>query len=564
MKKLFIIITLFILSVVMISCSESTYTVTYIDSLTEEVLTSDEFSKEYSLGNDHNFDFVHRGEGYYFAGVFTLDGVEVSDESPFTITKDTTLTVLYEANEFIATLYTVDETETVLDIFVSNTSIYVLTSNYRVLVFGDNYAGHLGMSLAESTSIPEDITKQIPLSDGEFVTNITINDRSVLFETNTDQIYLLHKNYTSYHGYNKTINITSDLGLNSDETVTSIVSGVSQIYLKTSNKRLLFFSVDYSGVHSENVLDSFALNQGDYIEDIYPGTTVFAVSKDGLVFGWGTNTYGQVGNDTISEIQNEGSSAMPIDTRVQEPVNITDYFGFNQDERIIDITKSYSHILFLTNQNRLFATGYLQIANVFNTSDDLEKQISKIPYDITDVIPLYSSEKIESMINLENFVLLFTSEDRVISTEKIGDIYMEPIDPLLPFYDVTDLVPDNILSYGRNLGIYYFLDEAHQVQVLGTTFSDNLPLIDNMDLDLEGFNAFCSYRNPDDMPCYGINTLLDVTDYLSIGYQIDSYYIFRYNQEYTITDRYNDIFTGLAIKDFDMYPASNLYLVIDE
>lgn len=101
-----------------------------------------------------------------------------------------------------------------------------------------------------------------------------------------------------------------------------------------------------------------------------------ALSATNRFFVWGSNARGQLGDGTL------------IDKVV--PIDITDFFPFTSDEKIIKISAGGWHTALLTSLNQLYIWGFNQYRQLANGT----KVDSSSPINITNNFELFASEKI--------------------------------------------------------------------------------------------------------------------------------------------------------------------------
>ena len=72
---------------------------------------------------------------------------------------------------------------------------------------------------------------------------------------------------------------------------------------------------------------------------------VFAVTSDGITFGWGRNDFGQLGIGTKKEVA------------VSKPVRLKHL----QDKKIVMTAAGEAHSLFLTDLGEIYSCGYIYL-----------------------------------------------------------------------------------------------------------------------------------------------------------------------------------------------------------
>jgi alpha-tubulin suppressor-like RCC1 family protein len=108
---------------------------------------------------------------------------------------------------------------------------------------------------------------------------------------------------------------------------------------------------------------------------------MLALSRSGNLFTWGSNFYGQLGNNIKFEDQNT-------------PYNITSQFKLYENETIIDAEFGYEFAVAITSAGRVFTWG----SNVNDSLGDDDSVFSRIqPNEITSFFKLTSVEKVVSI-----------------------------------------------------------------------------------------------------------------------------------------------------------------------
>lgn len=162
----------------------------------------------------------------------------------------------------------------------------------------------------------------------------------------------------------------------------------------------------------------------DPIEQIISGGVHRAViTESGQVYTWGMNFYGQLGNGTTRESR--------------EPVNITEKFELNNEEKIVKIVSGSHHNIALTSIGRIFTWGKKGVLGDGTSENKL------LPNEITDNFSLKQNEIITD---------IFTNEraDHSIAITSKGAVYTWGDNSYGQLGDGTTrnkLSPVNITSY---------------------------------------------------------------------------------------------------------------------
>ncbi len=147
------------------------------------------------------------------------------------------------------------------------------------------------------------------------------------------------------------------------------------------------------------ITQNFTLDSGETIVQVHLGfDTSSALSSDGKVFIWGENLYGQIGNATTLSSN--------------EPVDITGNFNLGALEKVVMLSLGESHAGAVTNMGRLFMWGY---NGEYGLLGDGTVISVSTPMDITEEFNLNVDEKI-TIVGLGRFhSAAYTSEGRLFT-----------------------------------------------------------------------------------------------------------------------------------------------------
>ena len=125
--------------------------------------------------------------------------------------------------------------------------------------------------------------------------------------------------------------------------------------------------------------DSYTFDSEDPVIQIsMGGSHSSALTEKGIVYTWGRNNYGQLGNNST--------------TNAHIPINITDNFSLDANDKVIQISAGYNHSAALTADGRVFMWGINQFGQLGN--DDSDGLYRSTPIEITNSIPLEDGDKI--------------------------------------------------------------------------------------------------------------------------------------------------------------------------
>jgi uncharacterized repeat protein (TIGR02543 family) len=200
----------------------------------------------------------------------------------------------------------------------------------------------------------------------------------------------------------------SHISLTEDETIILISMGGIHSSALSSNGRLFMWGDNYFGQLGDqtttrrlspiDITHQFPLVSGEKIISVsLGGNHSSALTSSGRVFMWGSNEYGQIGdNTTINKFI---------------PTDITSRFQLVSGEKIIQVSLGFHFSSALSSSGRLFMWG-------FNLSGQLGDQTNtnkQIPTDITSKFQFISGEKIVKMITGTHHSAALSSNGRIFT-----------------------------------------------------------------------------------------------------------------------------------------------------
>lgn len=206
-----------------------------------------------------------------------------------------------------------------------------------------------------------------------------------------------------------------------------------------------------------NLTHYFELRPNEYFVDIALGDFHSSIlTSSGRVFAWGYNTYGQLGDGTYL------SFYIPIDT--------TQYYNINEGEKIIDIESGLGHMIALTSAGRVLSWGY-------NLNGQVGAGPNETTYnyvnDITDSLNLGVNEEVIEIDAGYQSSAVLTSQGRLISWgyNIAGQLGNGTTDTVFFPTDDTKFIPlvDGEKIIDIELGYYHtaVLTSDHRVIVWG-------------------------------------------------------------------------------------------------
>ena len=241
-----------------------------------------------------------------------------------------------------------------------------LTSSGQVLAWGWNGYGQLGNGATTNSSTPVAVS----LPSGTTVTAIAGGGFHSLALTSTGQVLAWGDNNHGQLGNGTTTNssIPVAVSLPSGTTVTAIAGGFTHSLALTSSGQVLAWGYNFSG----QLGNGTTTNSSTPVAVSLPsGTTVTAIAggghhslaltSTGQVLAWGYNTYGELGNGTITQ------SSTPVAVSLASGTTVTAIAGGNY------------HSLALTSTGQVLAWGdnqYGELGNGTTTSSSTPVAVS--------------------------------------------------------------------------------------------------------------------------------------------------------------------------------------------
>ena len=413
----------------------------------------------------------------------------------------------------ITNQFMLNEGEEIVSVSLGRVHSGLLTSEQRVFTWGYNANGPLGDGTNLNSNTPIDITSNFNLNVGETIVNIYLGGFHSSAITSDGRVFTW-----GYNGYGQLgdgtilhsslpIDITSQFNLEIGEVVTSLALGYKHSSAITSNGRMFTWGYNQIGQLGDgstndssvpvDITYQFDLVQGEslILSDLGRSSSA-AITTNGRVFNWGSNSHGILGDGTQSSsivpkeplfvyVEVEQIDIYHYDDSITEFLPILDGYTFNgwhsdagltnaytfttmpaEDitiyakwsinqyeityydvlEVVVDIQTGSYHTIALTSDGRIFTWGFNnhgQLGNGFTGS-------STTPIDITANFNLAIGETIITIGAGGEHSVLLTSLGRVFvwgrnDSGLLGDGTWQDI--LLP-KDITDRIT---LSVDENI-----------------------------------------------------------------------------------------------------------------
>jgi len=359
---------------------------------------------------------------------------------------DTTYVTRSQAVQ-ITSYFGLENGEVIIDVIAGRNYSIAITSNNRIFAWGENFEGIISSS---RSSTPIDVTTFFDfLNADETIKELFFGDYHAFGVTSNDRIFAWGHNNQGQLGDGTIIAannpIVLSLQLSENESIVDFALGQFHTIARSSNNRIFAWGLNTSGqigngttVRPEQIVeitDNFNLETDEIIIKIVAGKDhSHAITSNGRVFSWGNNDTGQLGNDL------SGNQLLPVD--------ITNNFNLQENEKVIDIYTGKTHSFAITSNDRVFAWG----DNFYGKLGDGTTTDRRSPVDISSHFNLQLDETIVEIIADENFTFAITSNYRIFAwgfndngTLGIGDTWNPEINS---FIDVIDY---RLLKYNEEI-----------------------------------------------------------------------------------------------------------------
>lgn len=250
--------------------------------------------------------------------------------------------------------------ETVVKMATGDMHSMALTSTGRVLTWGGNVSGQLGVESDHDRVEPQDITPALTLESDEHVTEIAAGGHQSLALTSTGRLWVWGINRYDTPGIPVVdpvfmpYELTSVLPLETEESLVSIASGKGHVLVLTSNGRIFGWGVNHVGQLGDGtMLDRFVameiplpldFEQDEHVVHIDAKVDQsLALTSNHRLFIWGANHHGQSGIGTSH------AHMTPVETSAS--------LNLALDEHIDHVFSSGQHVMVMTSHHRVWAWG---------------------------------------------------------------------------------------------------------------------------------------------------------------------------------------------------------------
>jgi uncharacterized repeat protein (TIGR02543 family) len=287
-----------------------------------------------------------------------------------------------------------------------------LTNNGRLFFWGREEQGRLSLnygSSVETYTSPKEITNQFIIENGDKIMDFSMSEGAGTAITTNGRIFtwgwqqygslgngtISGPYYTSYYfiliypNSDRIINISNNFSLDNLEKIVNVdrgknhaaaITNLGKLFLWGSNSRGQVGNGTFVDQTTPTLLNNrMQLTVNEKVIDVSLGSEHSgAITSNGRIFMWGKNGNGE----SIENLNNLNDINSPLDK--------TNSFLLNADEKLVDIELGSSFSTALTNQGRVFTwgsnwAGQLGTNNYFNF---------RTPVDITGNFNLLEGETI--------------------------------------------------------------------------------------------------------------------------------------------------------------------------
>ena len=287
--------------------------------------------------------------------------------------------------------------EKIIKIIAGSQHVIILTNQYRIFTWGSNWFGQLGNGDTVNSNLPIDITNAFSFGVDEYPIMMDTGYAFSGILTNQGRLILWGGNDYGQLGIGNfihqltPIDVTSYLNLDIGDTIDSINFGESFVFILTSNHKIYAWGSNYNRMLTieemvvnvpTNVTGNFPLEELDYIVSISCGYQfVLALSEFGNVYSWGNGSSGQTGNNNLNEFQ--------------AVTDIKSYFNLPNDDIITFIYAGNYHAVAVTQNKDIYSWGFNgagQVGNYGSVDQLIPTKIMFQDFDMIQVIYNYGDE----------------------------------------------------------------------------------------------------------------------------------------------------------------------------
>jgi len=238
-----------------------------------------------------------------------------------------------------------------------------LSSEGRVFTWGRGTDGRIGDGTLSDSYLPNDITANFNLAEGETITSIAVSDTHVLALSSDNNIFAWGQNDFGELGNNSSgtditlpVNITANFLLDPSDKIIKVAAGYSysaavtelgELYMwgNAMGGRLTtgFTTVNINPLPIHVSASPAFAGLADIVDVELVNGSTFIITLDSKVFVCGVNNEGQLGIGTTVFSWNM--------------LEATSFYGLEAGEEIVRIDGGQSHVAILTSNDRMLIWG---------------------------------------------------------------------------------------------------------------------------------------------------------------------------------------------------------------
>lgn len=276
-----------------------------------------------------------------------------------------------------------NENEEIINIFTGEQHSFLLTNNYRVFAFGSGQEGQFGYSNYVFNNSFVDITSLFALSSNEHILKIACGDDFNIALTSKNRVLSFGKNQDGQLGIKSDIiqaplyDITKNFSLSENDYIVDVKCGASHS-LALSNKGYIYVwgsnSYGQLGISNQTIITTpcrLESIQNSVIKFDVGRYSSYVLTSQAQLYGFGSDSCGQLA--TCETIISSNAK--------KEPFLMNHSFNLKSDEYIIDIIAGYYFAIVKTNLNNYYSFGENDCGQLGNASTISTSFPQKIEFD---------------------------------------------------------------------------------------------------------------------------------------------------------------------------------------
>lgn len=248
----------------------------------------------------------------------------------------------------VTSYFSLNMGETITNLSFGHHAGIAITSNHRVLTWGNQNFGSLGNGFQTfATLSPIDITSRFALSGDDFIKRVYSGDRYQMSISDQGRVFTWGYNFNGQLGdgtrtdRSTPTEITQNIPV-SGISIKYVQMNISQVFVITTNQQMLAWGSNI-GLLPIHKTDELMIDTQDSYHGLSSNGPTYLTFTPKRVLMWGNAMYGVLGNgSTINQ-------AVPVDVYLPE---------LDENELIIWAEIGKDHVSVLTSYCRVFQWGY--------------------------------------------------------------------------------------------------------------------------------------------------------------------------------------------------------------